>query len=54
MKYSIAIAILFLLLSACIDDDVPTVPVDVQNVLQQLSDNYDLLPEMLVSISLIS
>jgi hypothetical protein len=50
MKYSITTVIIFLLLSACGDDDVPAVQVDVQSVLQQLSDNYDLLPEMLVTI----
>lgn len=50
MKYAKVIVIISLLFSACSEDDLPTVSVDVQSVLQQLSDNYNLLPEMLVSV----
>lgn len=39
-----------LIFIACGDDDIIPVPINTQIVLSQLSDNYDLLPEMMVAV----
>lgn len=52
MKYFTTLALLFLLLFSCKEEEeVPNNNRENQNILQQLSENYDLLPEMMVAVN---